>query len=136
MTATNEIRLRLAVPVDVPVLRELIEASVRGLQIGDYTPAQIEGALQTVFGVDSQLIADGTYFVAEAPSGRADSVQTRRCTLGGLLSAVAAGVSAKRSMAATIGPAVKILCSIHNEMPPRFAPSLSTLLGLAKVWGA
>lgn len=32
----------------------------------DYTTAQIEGALQTVFGVDSQLIADGTYIVAEA----------------------------------------------------------------------
>jgi GNAT superfamily N-acetyltransferase len=62
------IHLRLAVPDDVPVLRELIEASVRGLQSQDYTPAQIEGALKTVFGVDSQLIADGTYFLAEAES--------------------------------------------------------------------
>src|SRR5712691_1194032 len=60
------IHLRLAVPEDVPVLRELINASVRGLQTQDYTPAQIEGALKTVFGVDSQLIADGTYIVAEA----------------------------------------------------------------------
>jgi GNAT superfamily N-acetyltransferase len=60
------IRLRLAVPEDVPVLRELIDASVRCLQAEDYTPAQIEGALKTVFGVDSQLIADGTYIVAEA----------------------------------------------------------------------
>jgi len=32
----------------------------------DYTPAQIDGALKTVFGVDSQLIADGTYIVAES----------------------------------------------------------------------
>src|SRR5215467_8531942 len=71
MTATMQIRLRLAVPEDIPVLRELIEASVRGLQTEDYTPEQIEGALQTVFGVDSQLIADGTYFVAEAPSANA-----------------------------------------------------------------
>ena len=62
------IRLRLALPEDVPVLRELIEASARGLQEQDYSPAQIEGALQTVFGVDSQLIADGTYIVAEAGS--------------------------------------------------------------------
>src|SRR5881398_2886147 len=68
MTGTQRIRLRLAEPGDAPVLRELIEASVRGLQTEDYTPAQIEGALQTVFGVDSQLIADGTYIVAEAPS--------------------------------------------------------------------
>jgi GNAT superfamily N-acetyltransferase len=60
------IHLRLAVPEDIPVLRELIDASVRGLQTEDYTPAQIEGALKTVFGVDSQLIADGTYFVAQA----------------------------------------------------------------------
>src|SRR5260370_9738448 len=60
------IHLRLAVPEDVPALRELIGASVRGLQTQDYTPAQIEGALKTVFGVDSQLIADGTYIVAEA----------------------------------------------------------------------
>ena len=64
MMQTN-IRLRLAVPEDVPVLRELIDASVRGLQTEDYTPAQIEGALKTVFGVDSQLIADGTYIVAQ-----------------------------------------------------------------------
>jgi len=62
------IRLRVAVPKDVPVLRELIDASVRGLQTQDYTPAQIEGALKTVFGVDSQLIADGTYIVAETDS--------------------------------------------------------------------
>jgi len=61
-----KIHLRLAVPEDVRVLRELINASVRGLQTEDYTPAQIEGALETVFGVDSQLIADGTYIVAEA----------------------------------------------------------------------
>src|SRR5262249_18372718 len=60
------IHIRLAVPADIPVLGELIEASVRGLQTQDYTPAQIEGALKTVFGVDSQLIADGTYIVAEA----------------------------------------------------------------------
>ena len=71
MTQTN-ILVRLAVPEDVPVLRELIDASVRGLQTQDYTPAQIEGALQTVFGVDSQLIADGTYFVAEAEAHAID----------------------------------------------------------------
>jgi len=62
------IHLRLATPEDIPVLRQLIEASVRGLQTEDYTPEQIEGALRTVFGVDSQLIADGTYIVAEATS--------------------------------------------------------------------
>jgi GNAT superfamily N-acetyltransferase len=43
----------------------LIEASVRGLQAGDYSAAQLENALRTVYGVDTQLISDGTYFVAE-----------------------------------------------------------------------
>ena len=57
--------LRVATADDVPVLRQLIDLSVRRLQAGDYTPKQIEFALQTVFGVDSQLISDGTYLVAE-----------------------------------------------------------------------
>jgi GNAT superfamily N-acetyltransferase len=47
----------------------LIVASVRGLQVGDYSEAQREGALATVFTVDSQLIVDGTYFVAVAVDG-------------------------------------------------------------------
>lgn len=59
-------QLRLATDADVPALHRLIEASVRGLQASDYTPAQIEGALGTVLGLDTQLIHDRTYFVAEA----------------------------------------------------------------------
>jgi GNAT superfamily N-acetyltransferase len=58
--------IRVARAEDVAELRRLIEASVRGLQAGDYTPAQIEGALGHALGLDTQLIADGTYFVAEA----------------------------------------------------------------------
>lgn len=61
-----EIRIRKAGVADVPVLERLIEASVRELQAADYTPEQREGALESVFGVDSQLIRDGTYLVAEA----------------------------------------------------------------------
>ncbi len=60
-----KIRVRKAVREDLPVLRELIEISVRGLQAGDYSSAQIEAALRTVYGVDTQLIVDGTYLVAE-----------------------------------------------------------------------
>ena len=63
------VHLRKAVAADIPRLREVIEASVRGLQAEDYSPAQIEGALQSVYGVDSQLIADGTYFAVEIPEG-------------------------------------------------------------------
>jgi GNAT superfamily N-acetyltransferase len=62
----NQFHLRIATPVDVPVLRELIAASVRGLQARDYSREQLEAALETVYGVDSQLIADGTYFVVQA----------------------------------------------------------------------
>jgi GNAT superfamily N-acetyltransferase len=60
------IRIRLAKHGEVPVLRALIEASVRELQASDYTEKQREAALRTVFGVDSRLIADGTYLVADA----------------------------------------------------------------------
>src|SRR5579884_497627 len=62
---SREFKIRPAVPDDIPVLRGLIDASVRGLQAADYSPAQIESALRTVFGVDTQLISDQTYFVAE-----------------------------------------------------------------------
>lgn len=57
--------IRRAVPADIPTLTTLIAASVRGLQAQDYTTAQLEGALRSVYGVDTQLIADGTYFAAE-----------------------------------------------------------------------
>jgi GNAT superfamily N-acetyltransferase len=58
--------LRLATQADIPTLHTLIESSVRVLQANDYTPAQIEGALGTVLGLDTQLLADQTYYVIEA----------------------------------------------------------------------
>src|SRR5690349_17065414 len=62
-------RLRQATDSDVPSIVALISLSVRGLQAKDYTPAQIEAALETVFTIDSRLISDGTYFVAFAEDG-------------------------------------------------------------------
>ena len=59
------IRLRQATSADVQRLQELLETSVRRLQAQDYTATQIETALQTLHGIDTQLIADGTYYVAE-----------------------------------------------------------------------
>ena len=41
---------------------------MRVLQAGDYSPAQLEGALGNVFGVDTQLIADRTYYVIDDTS--------------------------------------------------------------------
>jgi GNAT superfamily N-acetyltransferase len=61
-----EIRIREAESKDIALLQELIVASVKALQADDYSQSQMAGALQEVFGVDSQLIADGTYLVAEA----------------------------------------------------------------------
>jgi GNAT superfamily N-acetyltransferase len=65
MTASPEFVLRLATEQDIPALHALIEASVRTLQANDYTPAQMQGALGTVLGVDTQLITDRTYYIAE-----------------------------------------------------------------------
>ena len=62
----SPIGVRVATPADLPVLRELIPAAVRALSSGFYSPEQIESAIRHVFGVDTQLIADGTYFVAHA----------------------------------------------------------------------
>lgn len=64
----SDIQIRKAVAADIPNLRALIDTSVRGLQAADYSLEQIEGALKTVFGVDSQLIEDETYFIAEVKS--------------------------------------------------------------------
>ena len=58
-------KLRLATEDDVPGLRRLIDLSVRVLQRHDYSPEQLEAALGTVYGVDTQLIADQTYYVVE-----------------------------------------------------------------------
>jgi len=57
---------RLATPADIPHLGALIEASIRGLQAGDYSPSQMDQAIGTWLGLDTQLIADGTYFAVEA----------------------------------------------------------------------
>jgi GNAT superfamily N-acetyltransferase len=71
--------IRQAVAADVPRLREVIDASVRGLQAQDYSPSQIAGALQSVYGVDSQLIADGTYLLAEVVESGATRPEIIAC---------------------------------------------------------
>lgn len=57
-------RVRVATEADLPAIRALIPDSVRGLSVGFYTPEQVESSIRHVFGPDTQLIADGTYFVA------------------------------------------------------------------------
>lgn len=61
-------RVRLATRADIPRLSDVIARSVRELQRCDYTQLQIDGALETIFGVDTTLIDDGTYLVVEMES--------------------------------------------------------------------
>src|ERR1700676_1964678 len=62
----DNFKIRLATSADIPALRELIDKSVRILQREDYSAEQLEAALGTAYGVDTQLIADETYYVVEA----------------------------------------------------------------------
>jgi GNAT superfamily N-acetyltransferase len=57
--------LRKASLADIPRIEALIARSARGLSAAEYRPSQIEGALRGAFGVDTQLLADQTYFIAE-----------------------------------------------------------------------
>jgi len=56
---------RLATLDDIPQLQQLIALSVSGLSTGYYTQQQIESSIKHIFGVDTQLVTDGTYYVAE-----------------------------------------------------------------------
>jgi len=70
---------------DVPALQELIGLSVRGLSVGFYTDAQVDAAMDEVFGVDTQLIADATYYVIDGLAGpvAAGGWSARRTLYGG-----------------------------------------------------
>jgi len=57
--------LRPAALVDIPRLQSLISESARGLSGAFYSNEQIEACIEHVFGVDTQLILDGTYYVVE-----------------------------------------------------------------------
>ena len=102
--------LRLANESDIPELEALIERSVRELQAADYSTAQMDGALGSVFGVDRQLIRDQTYFVAEQN--------------GAIIAC--GGWSKRESLFGTRCRACRrrTPCSIRSRMPPAFAPSL------------
>jgi GNAT superfamily N-acetyltransferase len=89
-----DFQIRPALSADVPVLRALIDSSVRRLQSKDYSAAQIDSALRTVFGVDSQLIEDGTYLLAETIPGTDSSASEKLSTAAPVI--VACGGWSKR----------------------------------------
>jgi hypothetical protein len=51
---------------DIPELQKLILKSARALSKNYYAPKQIDSAIKYIFGVDTQLISDQTYYHAEA----------------------------------------------------------------------
>ncbi len=64
-----ELIIRPARPDEISALNALITASARVLSQGFYTPAETEAAITHVFGVDSELVSDGTYLVVETADG-------------------------------------------------------------------
>lgn len=56
---------RVATRDDVPQLQALIGASGIALSRGFYDDAQAEAMTRQVYGVDTQLIIDGTYYLVE-----------------------------------------------------------------------
>lgn len=62
--------IRKATIKDQSAIADLIAESVRGLSKEDYDAEQIELSIKTVFGVDTELIADETYFVVETKEGK------------------------------------------------------------------
>jgi GNAT superfamily N-acetyltransferase len=79
------VNLRVATSEDIPALRALIDASARGLSTGFYSPEQVDALMLHVFGVDTQLIADASYFLIESPDGvaAAGGWSARRTLYGG-----------------------------------------------------
>lgn len=58
-------KIRQATFDDLLLMQQLIAVSVRGLSKNYYSTEQIESAIQYIFGVDTQLLIDGTYYVVE-----------------------------------------------------------------------
>jgi GNAT superfamily N-acetyltransferase len=61
-----ELTSRVAQSGDVPALEAVMDAAIAELQKGFLSPEQIE-ASRAIMGLDRQLVADGTYFIVEAP---------------------------------------------------------------------
>jgi GNAT superfamily N-acetyltransferase len=58
--------LRLARPEDLPTLLAMQEASLRILAAGHYAPAVLEAAIARIGTMDTRLVTDRTYLVAES----------------------------------------------------------------------
>ncbi len=77
--------IRPALPDDIPAMEALIAASARALSREEYSEAETEAAIAYVFGVDSELVADKSYFVClwEGQLAACGGWSRRRTLFGG-----------------------------------------------------
>jgi len=108
--------IRKATMDERDALQRLIAESARKLSREHYSDAQIEAAIATVFGVDTTLIEDGTYFVVESDGEPA----------------VADGVSGRLFLAAISIRRETLLILIRKRNQQRYALSLFIPLTHAK----
>ncbi len=111
------VTLRRATRADVPVIAALVEASVRALGARHYSPAQVESSLRHLFGVDTRMIADGTYLVAEDGGAvvGAGGWSRRRTAFGGDAAAVLDGVRDDDRRDPAVDPAVLRALFVHPD---------------------
>jgi len=66
---TDALKTRIATEADIPAISALMDRAIGQLQRGYLTPEQV-AASRLSMGLDTQLIADGTYVVVEDDDGR------------------------------------------------------------------
>jgi GNAT superfamily N-acetyltransferase len=64
MTRVDSLTLRLAVEADLPALRTLMDLAIGQLMAGFLTAEEVAASF-SIMGLDTQLVADRTYFVVE-----------------------------------------------------------------------
>lgn len=109
--------LRRATRADVPAIAALVEASVRTLGARHYRPAQVESSLRHLFGVDTRMVDDGTYLVAEEHGAvvGAGGWSRRRTAFGGDAAAVLDGVRDDDRRDPATDPAVLRALFVHPD---------------------
>ena len=60
----KSILIHIATTDEISALGALVKRSARLLSRGYYSDVEIDAAIKHVFGVDSELVSDGSYFVA------------------------------------------------------------------------
>ncbi|KAH4061671.1 hypothetical protein HBI70_199210 [Parastagonospora nodorum] len=76
--ATRKYTFRTATLDDIPALQQMIGDSLRALGKGYYTQAELDGSIGYLFGPDTVLIHDQTYFILH-PSSQPQTI----CACGG-----------------------------------------------------